>query len=201
MLRKAAFILICTILIALIGGCSFANKNTDASIIPIGNEGELRPIDEKEYKGVSTQADRRLIITKLMKENGLPAICAEPFPEGTAALNIFLKRESAAKDAKTEVSFKEEDQYSREVGLPFQTHPAVKFYRDGVFALCQAALNGWVTVKDEKTPSDKLLELSSRGYDIKTFFSNTDMSVESLLNIRLLFEDRNFDTQLLLEVV
>lgn len=132
---------VCFLILALYG-CTH-RYNMDAPIVPVGLENQLKP--EKDlFKGVTTQADRRLVLTAVDegdKGKQLPVICAEPYPDGAAELMIWSKFKSARKDTILE----KEKGYGRDVDLPFPMHPGVKFYRDGVFSLCQAAMNGWVS--------------------------------------------------------
>ena len=46
---------------------------------------------------------------------------------------------------------KKKDKLKFDKNIPFSVHPAVKFYRDGVFALCQGVMNGWVKTEPKKT--------------------------------------------------
>ncbi len=128
------------LIIILIGGC--ASDNQYQPIIPV----DMSP-KEGIYRGTATQADRRLILTTIKVGKELPSICAEPFPEGASALETLRKYNLTAREQTTEM----EDSLKFATSIPFSVHPAVKFYRDGVFALCQGAMNDWVNTK----PGDK----------------------------------------------
>ena len=116
-----------------------------------------------KYRGVTTQADRRLVLATKKEEEeitmvgpgekesttrkipAMPIICAEPFPEGVALLDKLKKTTLELNDKALGL----EDKHTFNVSIPFASHPAIKFYRDGIFALCQAAMNGWVETKPQ----------------------------------------------------
>ena len=127
------------LIIILVGGC--ADYNQYRSIVNV----EILP-EEGEYKGKAAQIDRGSILTTHKKDGKLPSICAEPFPESASALEILRKYNLAAKGQTTE----KKDSLELPTSIPFGVHPAVKFYRDGVFALCQRAINGWVNTEPKK---------------------------------------------------
>ena len=156
------------LIIILIGGCTGGNQYE--TLMPV----EMSP-EKGKYKGTAVSVDRRLILTtqkepeKETKEEStkevqggskkevqeeskeeaqkLPSyICAEPFPEGIAALETLHKYNLTARGQTTE----KVDSSMFGTNIPFSVHPAVKFYRDGVFALCQGAMNGWVNVNSIK---------------------------------------------------
>ncbi|MGU9978310.1 MAG: hypothetical protein ACNYNY_06535 [Candidatus Oxydemutatoraceae bacterium WSBS_2016_MAG_OTU14] len=115
-------------------------------------------LDPKEgsYVGVATEANQRLVLATAKKPKKvtpekpgkankdstalIPIICAEPFPDGGSEYENLNKFISEKGDKKIGL----EKNVTFNVTLPYASAPAVKFYRDGVFALCQAAMNGWI---------------------------------------------------------
>ena len=128
------------LIIVLVGGC--ASDNQYQPIINV----EMSP-EIAKYKGKAAQVDRRLILTTHKKDEKLPSICAEPFPEGVSALETLSKYNLAVRGQ----TGGKEDSFKFDTSIPFSIHPAVKFYRDGVFALCQGAMNDWVDTNPKET--------------------------------------------------
>ena len=165
-------ILIIVLVSVLAGGCSHFPGGANDPIIKVS----MSP-SGNEFEGIATQADRRLVITREKEENSnsqneMPAICAEPFPDGVALFNKLDKINIEINGQK----LGKESGETRNVTIPFELHPALKFYRDGVFALCQAAMNGWVRVKPQlviykKEDSDSGKEDSGKdsNYDTVSF--------------------------------
>ena len=145
------------ILFPLLYACAGQGGPNDP-VIGVGIEAH-----KDKYRGVTTQADRRLVLaTKKEREKitmvgsgdkestireipAMPIICAEPFPEGVALLDKLKKTTLELNDKALGL----EDKHTFNVSIPFASHPAIKFYRDGIFALCQAAMNGWVETKPQ----------------------------------------------------
>ena len=145
------------ILFPLLYACAVPFGPNDP-VIAVGIEAH-----KDKYRGVTTQADRRLVLATKKEEEeitmvgpgekesttrkipAMPIICAEPFPEGVALLDKLKKTTLELNDKVLGL----EDKHTFNVSIPFASHPAIKFYRDGIFALCQAAMNGWVETKPQ----------------------------------------------------
>ena len=136
--------LIVLLLLILIQGCT-APKQAPVLKVNVGDN----------YSGIAVSAERRLVFTNAKsKENSIgvenPAICAEPSPDATQSLlSIFSlgteKTSTAGK--KSQLGITELIQT-----IPFQLFTrsqGVQFYRDSIFALCQMAINGWISTKKD----------------------------------------------------
>ena len=168
-MKHIALIVLAFAIITL-AGCSGWSWNKGDTII----DQDIIPPDNG-YGVVATQADRRLVITKVADGPGgnkksnvqspahssgrlaIPTskianplyICAEPFPDGAARFQQLesLKLTDLTNKINKAVKKKNierERAINIEVSIPYELDRAIKFYRDGVFALCQAAMNGWV---------------------------------------------------------
>ena len=153
-------------LLTILIGCS-GYKEFGPSNFEIATEAD-------KYQGISTQANQRLVLSahKNNTKNNMPAICAEPFPD---AGSEYEQIQEFTKQLK-EITQSAKNQTTFNVTLPHAIHPAVKFYRDGVFALCQAAMNGWLRTESlDKQEAKKLteilnLEIAGQGSEPKTVF-------------------------------
>ncbi len=98
------------------------------------------------YAGIAIEANQRLILSTLrsrkvssvdekekqVSKTSITAICAEPAPDGSSGYSDIKKLFFEANNKKVNL----ENNVTYNVTLPHPSHPAVKFYRDGVFALC-----------------------------------------------------------------
>lgn len=114
-----------------------------------GFGGELDPVIGTtvgpDIHAVATRADRRLVITAQMKPTPAGndrAVCAEPSPDAIASLAASVN--ASLSGTRADDSFAAQ----RAAALATATSGLVKrsqglqFYRDGIFALCQGAMNG-----------------------------------------------------------
>ena len=171
-------VLIIVLVSVLVGGCANFPGGANDPIIKVS----ISPSDN-EFEGIATQADRRLVLSRgkeknSTSQNGKLAICAEPFPDGAAffskldKLNIEINGQKLGKESGE----------TRNVTLPFELHPAMKFYRDGVFALCQAAMNGWVRVEPQLI-IHKAGDLDNAAQSNKTVSGKGDYDTVSFVKI------------------
>ncbi len=149
--------------------------------------------EEGSYVGVATEANQRLILTtkkprkaitkKYRKANksttaSMPIICAEPFPDGGSEYENLNKFISEKGDKKIGL----EKNVTFNVTLPHASAPAVKFYRDGVFALCQAAMNGWIGTDLDDDRQQK--HCSTAGRSEKQILNNQTQALKELVEQR-----------------
>ena len=165
-------LLFATLIILSVAGCSSSGKHApllDVDITPkVG-----------KYDGKAIQADRRLVLTTHKKEAKIPSICAEPFPEGEALLETLHKFNSTTRGQ----TIGTEDLFKFGVDIPFSTHPAVKFYRDGVFALCQAAMNDWINTLPTHTVSTEYKDTLASFVGTPSILGNRELSSENIETI------------------
>ena len=100
----------------------------------------------------STVAERRVVITKreyknMSGDNAYESkFCAEPPPDATqsiaSALTAALSGSAAGLKAKPEVSVEFAKSLETTAKSLFQRSQGVQLFRDGLFNLCQASLNG-----------------------------------------------------------
>lgn len=162
--RKLIIILFVSLFVS---GCSPTQQH--APILPIKID-----TSQNTFQGVATQVDRRLVMAS-QTESGKPhSICAEPFPDGAAMLDRLKTLDLKVNGRE----LKEEEAYKFEVTIPFKPHPAVKFYRDGVFALCQAAMNGWIS-----TTKTLFVRYDKGDLQLAASFSDIGDGVENVIKI------------------
>lgn len=116
---------------------------------------------------VATTAERRIILYTPVGSsspaggtNSATAVqfCAEPSPDAlesiasifTASASATLGSDSASAALGNALITSADKLFSRSQG--------VQFFRDGVFALCQAAMNGWVTTAKDSSSANRLVE-------------------------------------------
>ena len=98
------------------------------------------------YPGLAVSAERRLILAHIKEGSGIPTICAEPSPDAAQALlSLFsLSGEQTIPTGQgTHAGITELIETT-----PFQLFSrsqGVQLYRDSIFALCQMAMNKWVS--------------------------------------------------------
>ena len=123
----------------LLGGCALQGGRTDP-VIPAR-------IDDR-VSALATGADRRLVLaseTKLKAdgEGGNLLVCAEPSPDAIEALSSSVEASVAAQLTGSETA--NVDAASRlatNVAMALRRTQGLQLFRDGVFALCQGAMNG-----------------------------------------------------------
>ncbi len=95
------------------------------------------------HPALAVSADRRLVIANTDKKT----VCAEPSPDAAQALlSIFSigEEKTGTTGTKSQLGFTELLQTT-----PFQLFmrsQGVQFYRDSIFALCQMAMNRWISI-------------------------------------------------------
>ena len=131
-LKTVFGLIILFLLIALLQGC--------------GQHRQKPIIDTKVsqiHPSLAVSAERRLVIANTEKKT----VCAEPSPDvAQALLSIFSigGEKTGTTGTKSQVGLTELLQTT-----PFQLFnrsQGVQFYRDSIFALCQMAMNSWISV-------------------------------------------------------
>lgn len=169
-MKKIFFLLMISIWIA---GCNGTPKNFEyVNLAP--HEDTAPELKDYYYQGAALQAHYRLVLSTKKNNDKPPVICAEPFPEGASEAEYFRKFFSELDGRKT--GSERRDKYN--VTLPHPTHAVVKFYRDAVFALCQAAMNNWVGTENKgahckKTTEGKGAKNTKGGNASSPFFTKT----------------------------
>lgn len=119
----------------------------------------------------ATVAERRMVVTK--KDYGKVGnnnpydskFCSEPPPDATqsiaSALTAALSGSAAGTKAKPEVSVEFAKSLETTAKTLFQRSQGVQLFRDGLYNLCQAHLNGAITGSEYSTHYTGLLNVAS----------------------------------------
>ena len=97
---------------------------------------------------VATTAERRLVLYQ-SNVDGAVQFCAEPSPDAIESLASLFSAagsfgSSTPSGPSTEASASFSNALTTAVSSAFNRSQGIQFFRDGVFALCQAAMNGWI---------------------------------------------------------
>lgn len=135
---------------------------------------DLKLAEDASSTVVATTAERRLVLYRQGPEITMPTLtgtppavtrrttesgvqfCAEPSPDAIESLaSLFSAAGSFGSSSPTgptvEASANFSNALTTAVSSAFNRSQGIQFFRDGVFALCQAAMNGWVeTAKEGK---------------------------------------------------
>jgi hypothetical protein len=129
---------------------------------------ELPVIEDKlgeNFGTLAVTAERRIIIFGRHKDDKKPKlVCAEPSPDVAESLASSLKvvAEASVKKGGTETNAGLEISKSLATAISsiFARSQGVQFFRDNMYALCQAYLNGVVTPELFNTNYEKITNLS-----------------------------------------
>jgi hypothetical protein len=112
---------------------------------------------------LATTAERRIVLARVDPENDktFGRFCSEPPPDAAEniANNLALAVQAAVKTPETEGSGRLElaKQLATTVQSLFHRSQGLQLYRDGLYNLCIAWMNGVVTAEDFKAKADTLL--------------------------------------------
>lgn len=131
---------------ATLSGCSYLTPPMERPVIE----------DHSGHLGTfTTVAERRMVITKRDygdKDAYTSKFCAEPPPDATqsiaSTLTAALTASAAGLAAKPEVAAQFGRTLETTAQSLFQRSQGVQFFRDGLYNLCQAYLNGALNGKD-----------------------------------------------------
>lgn len=122
------------------------------------------------YGTLAVTAERRIIIFSREKAEStrIKHICAEPSPDVAESLVSSLKAvaEATAKNGNVEVaraSLEVSKSLATAISTVFTRSQGIQFYRDGMYALCQAHLNG---VIDSPQLLEELKNLRVAAFDL-----------------------------------
>lgn len=160
-----------------LAGCELPGGRTDPVI--------ASRIDNR-VSALATGAERRLVLTSQtrLKEGGAKGgnllVCAEPSPDAVEALSSSVEASIAAqRGGDQSANIDAANRLATSVALAMRRTQGLQLFRDGVFALCQGAMNGLRDAKDPEViyqkafgdlvqTSAKLIELELKGEAWKT---------------------------------
>ena len=145
---RLVYTLLALTLSASISGCG-ASIFTEPKANPVIEDRLGSPFAKEEVLGtLATTAERRLVLTPLQGEH-YGKFCAEPSPDAAEALVATFK---AAVDGNVTTANSVQGALKAELARSLATSIAaltkrsqgLQFFRDGVFALCQSRMNGFI---------------------------------------------------------
>lgn len=147
---------------ATLSGCSFLTPPIEKPVIE----------DHSGHLGTfATVAERRMVMTKrdyknMSGDNAYESkFCSEPPPDATqsiaSALTAALSGSATGSKAKPEVAVEFAKSLETTAKSLFQRSQGVQLFRDGVYNLCQAHLNGAITPDQYNTQYGALLTIVS----------------------------------------
>lgn len=120
--------------------------------LPYFTEPKANPTIEQNfgegYSALVTTAERRIVISSDAEKTGVPQmVCAEPSPDAIESIAASFGAEADVKISDpTGAEQSAKAAFARGVatsaGALTRRSQGVQFFRDGVFALCQGAMNG-----------------------------------------------------------
>lgn len=161
MIMHSKFI-VASVVCANISGCSYLTPPIERPVIE----------DHSGHLGTfTTVAERRMVMTKRDYKN-VPGektyeskFCAEPPPDATqsiaSALTTAFKGSAAGTVVKPEVAIEFAKSLQTTAKSLFQRSQGVQLFRDGVYNLCQAHLNGAITPDQYNAQYTALLTTAS----------------------------------------
>lgn len=149
--------LVSVAVIALLAGCSTLTSPKEQPVI----EDKIG----ENFGTLAVTAERRIIIfgrDKSDKDN-IKKICAEPSPDVAESLVSSLKAiaEATAKNADIGVNLEISKTLATAISMVFTRSQGIQFFRDNMYALCQANLNGSIDPSLFATEFKRISELSA----------------------------------------
>lgn len=98
-----------------------------------------------EVHALATGANRRLVVTAKVREDDdseALVICAEPSPDAIEALAASVNASLDARDGERSLEAERASAITTAASGLLKRSQGLQFYRDGIFALCQASMNG-----------------------------------------------------------
>ncbi len=144
------------ILLSILSGCSWFTPPLEKPII-----------EDHSHKGkvttFATIPSRRMVIVKMKEKNNEPPIliCAEPSPDVSDNIASSL---AVALSGKTKEDIEIAASLSKSLATTaqylFKRSQGLQLYRDGMYNLCQAYINGIITGEEYKEEADKLRDIA-----------------------------------------
>lgn len=156
---RAMYLPVCAAAILLVTGCSTFTSPKEQPVIEDkigGNIGTL-----------AVTAERRVIIFGRDKSDPtkIQQICAEPSPDVAESLVSSLKAVAEASikkgDAETNAGLEISKSLATAISMVFTRSQGVQFFRDNMYALCQAHLNGSISTSQFTDEFKRVRELSA----------------------------------------
>jgi hypothetical protein len=145
-LRACAVICLAT---QLVGCAEYINRPSVTDRIPI-NQGT------NEYIQFLTRSDRRVLLVSV-KGTGNSFVCAEPSPDVAQNVSSSLQAAISAKKAGLDPAGTLAQSITESADKLFNRSQGAQLYRDGMFYLCLAYMNGAIDQKQFATSSADLL--------------------------------------------
>jgi len=146
----------------------------------------------KGYSSLVTTADRRIVISSNSKHTRVPQmVCAEPSPDAISSIaaSFGAQAEGSNTDAagnKQSISAAFARGVATSAGALARRSQGVQFFRDGVFALCQGAMNGIATPPPEvlavMTREEKLIAAKEGREHIAQLFGELIVNASKLIS-------------------
>jgi hypothetical protein len=119
----------------------------------------------ENFGTLAVTAERRIIIFGRDKsKNGEKLVCAEPSPDVAESLVSSLKAVAQASvnkgDAEAKAGLEISKSLATAISSVFSRSQGVQFFRDNMYALCQAHLNGVITADQFNAKHEKITEYS-----------------------------------------
>lgn len=135
-----------------VSGCG-VSYFTEPKSNPVIEDRLGNPLGGEIIGTLATTAERRIVLAPLQGEN-VGKFCAEPSPDAAEALVATFKAAlegsaTTASSAEGQVKGELARSIATSIGALTKRSQGLQFFRDGVFALCQSRMNGFIEDEDE----------------------------------------------------
>ena len=178
-----------TVLALSLSGCSYFTPPRENPMLT--NKLELDEDKQSGFAISATDANRRVAILNLKSGQ----VCVEPPPEAANIISeAFTALFEAEVEGKADIAASLSKSISQNITQLYRRTQTVQLFRDSVFALCQNAVNGQLSI-DKKTKARISPELISQvNKNLKAINAKLDGSGIALLNN----DEVNLDTYLVI---
>lgn len=143
-MKKLILVIIFAVSGYSISGCSIFTPPREKPLLL--ETFDAKKDDAASYAVVATNATRRVAVLDVL--NG--TICVEPPPEAANTISeAFTALLEADISDKAEISASLSKSIAQNIDQLYRRTQSVQLYRDAVFALCQNAINGSLTIDDD----------------------------------------------------